>query len=89
MDFKYIIFGEGVILEVKCNALRVDLCVPIIRSEPVDHSSQNYFLCSSKSADKQSLSFLVCGFHRYIVDLLSVKPMNDPLCVMSYNFFWD
>ena len=35
------------------------------------------------------LRFLVCGSHHFIVALIFLYSMNDPSCVLSYNFLGD
>ena len=54
------------------NVRRVEVFVPSISPEPGDHLLSNLLLCSSNFADEQYLSFLVCGYHNFIVALLFV-----------------
>ena len=70
MEFKYIIFDEGMIREVDFNVVRVEVFVSSINSESGDYPLPHLLLCSSNFTDKQYLSLLVCGSHHFIVDLL-------------------
>ena len=72
IDFKYILFDEGMIWDVNFNVGRVEVFVTIISLEPGDRPLPNLLLCSSNFADGKYLSFLVCGSHHLIVALLLV-----------------
>ena len=48
-NFKYIIFDEGLVWEINFHVVMVETFMPLIRSEPVNHPSQNLYLCSLKN----------------------------------------
>ena len=54
------------------NAVRIEIFVPSITSEPGDHPLTNLLFFSSYFEDKQYFILLVYGYHHFIVALLFV-----------------
>ena len=84
--FKDIVFNERVIRWINFYCWE-SFCVYAIQR--IGTRGQNFskiIVIPVNFSDEQYLSFLVCGYHHFIVDLMLVQPINYPFYIMLYIF---